>query len=149
MSNQLDPNMPGLFAILAEQIEQERLDYTHPNDLKPDDFKPRVGVMERYRKKCTEPTDIENILKQPLEPSLGPVSSRGIGDVSQTPIKPKNALLRYFEYAHLPQKLQEISKPICELALKMDEVLPEGSEKTTGLRKLLEAKDCFVKANLG
>jgi hypothetical protein len=136
MSNQLDPNMPGLFAIMAETIAQERLDYTHPNDLKP-------GIMERYMEKCGKPTEHEKILKQPLEP----VSS--IGDASQTPIKPQNALLRYFEYSHLPQKLQEISKPICELALKMDEVLPEGSEKTAGLRKLLEAKDCFVRANLG
>ena len=27
-------------------------------------------------------------------------------------------------------------------------VLPEGAEKTAGLRKLLEAKDCFVRARL-
>jgi len=30
----------------------------------------------------------------------------------------------------------------------MDELLPESAEKTTGLRKLLEAKDCFVRAKL-
>ena len=30
----------------------------------------------------------------------------------------------------------------------MDEALPEVPEKTMGLRKLLEAKDCFVRAKL-
>ena len=36
-------------------------------------------------------------------------------------------------------------KPICDLATKMDE-LPDCAEKSAGLRKLLEAKDCFVRA---
>jgi hypothetical protein len=56
--------------------------------------------------------------------------------------------MRYFEYAHLPTRLQAISKPIAELAQKMDETLPDGAEKSAGLRKLLEAKDCFVRSNL-
>lgn len=57
-------------------------------------------------------------------------------------------IMRYFEYAHLPQPLQVVSKPIGELAQKMDEVLPDGAEKSAGLRKLLEAKDCLVRAAL-
>ena len=57
-------------------------------------------------------------------------------------------IMKYFEYAHLPEKLQEISKPFAELAKKMDETLPDGAEKSAGLRKLLEAKDCMVRANL-
>lgn len=59
-----------------------------------------------------------------------------------------NRLMRFFEYEHLPETLQAISKPSCELAKQMDETLAEGAEKTAGLRKLLEAKDCFVRANL-
>jgi hypothetical protein len=59
-----------------------------------------------------------------------------------------NKILNYFKYEHLPPVLKEISKPICELAIEMDERLPEGAEKSAGLRKLLEAKDCFVRANL-
>lgn len=47
---------------------------------------------------------------------------------------------------HLPQKLREVSKPICELAHEMNELLPDGPEKSAGLRKLLEAKDCLVRA---
>lgn len=57
-------------------------------------------------------------------------------------------ILDFFEYSHLPKRLQELSKPICELAQNMDDVLPNGPEKSAGLRKLLEAKDCFVRANL-
>lgn len=57
-------------------------------------------------------------------------------------------ILRYFAYSHLPESLQAISRPIGELAKSMDESLPDGPEKSAGLRKLLEAKDCFVRANL-
>ena len=57
-------------------------------------------------------------------------------------------IMRYFEYDHLPTKLQEFSKPFAELARVMDKILPDGPEKSAGLRKLLEAKDCFVRASL-
>lgn len=63
--------------------------------------------------------------------------------------KPVTPIMRYFKYAHLPQALQDISKPFGELAEKMDETLPDGAEKSAGLRKLLEAKDCAVRAALG
>jgi len=56
--------------------------------------------------------------------------------------------MKYFEYAHLPAALQEISRPIGELAQRFDAALPDGAEKSAGLRKLLEAKDCFVRAKL-
>jgi hypothetical protein len=59
-----------------------------------------------------------------------------------------NRMLRWFEYEHLPTQLQEISAPVAELARQMDAVLPEGPEKAAGLRKLLEAKDCFVRAEI-
>ena len=57
-------------------------------------------------------------------------------------------LLRYFAYAHLPEHLQAISKPVGDLAQQMVDLLPDGPELTTGLRKLLEAKDCLVRAAL-
>ena len=40
------------------------------------------------------------------------------------------------------------SKPIGDLAKAMDDSLPDGPEKSAGLRKLLEAKDCLVRAKL-
>ncbi|WP_258087474.1 hypothetical protein [Xenorhabdus bovienii] len=60
-----------------------------------------------------------------------------------------STIMKYFEYSHLPAHLQEISKPIGDLARLMDESLPNGPEKAAGLRKLLEAKDCLVRAKLG
>lgn len=57
-------------------------------------------------------------------------------------------IMKYFAYEHLPPKLQEVSKPIGELAKQMDDSLPDGAEKSAGLRKLLEAKDCLVRALL-
>jgi hypothetical protein len=57
-------------------------------------------------------------------------------------------IMKYFTYDHLPEKLQAISRPIDELAKQMDEQLPDCAEKSAGLRKLLEAKDCLVRAIL-
>ena len=58
------------------------------------------------------------------------------------------AILRYFEYRQLPPTLQAVSQPFCALAEKMAETLPANPETTMGLRKLLEAKDCCVRAAL-
>jgi hypothetical protein len=57
-------------------------------------------------------------------------------------------IIKYFSYAHLPAQLQEVSRGICDLANEMEKLLPDGPEKSAGLRKLLEAKDCFVRAQL-
>lgn len=55
---------------------------------------------------------------------------------------------KFFEFAHLPAHLQAVSKPVGELAALMETTLPDGPEKSAGMRKLLEAKDCFVRAQL-
>lgn len=57
-------------------------------------------------------------------------------------------LLRYFEFSHLPEHLHGVSGECFGLACTMIALLPDGPELTTGLRKLLEAKDCFVRAAL-
>ena len=56
--------------------------------------------------------------------------------------------IQYFGYKHLPAHLQAVSQPIHDLAHQMEEALPDGPEKSAGMRKLLEAKDCFVRAAL-
>lgn len=56
--------------------------------------------------------------------------------------------IKYFAFAHLPAHLQAVSKPIGELAQQLEADLPDGPEKSAGMRKLLEAKDCFVRAAL-
>ena len=62
--------------------------------------------------------------------------------------EPKESLLQFFEYKHLPEHLQVISKPFGELANHIVETLPRNPERTVALRKLLEAKDCAVRAQL-
>lgn len=60
----------------------------------------------------------------------------------------KNPILQYFEYKHLSENLQKVSKPFHEIAHAMDLSVYDGPEKSAGLRKLLEAKDCMVRAAL-
>jgi len=57
-------------------------------------------------------------------------------------------MLQFFSYTHLPERLQKISMPFCELAENIVDTLPRNPERTTALRKLLEAKDCAVRAEL-
>lgn len=57
-------------------------------------------------------------------------------------------IMQFFKYEHLQEHLQEVSKPAAVLAEEMAKSLPENPELTAGLRKLLEAKDCFVRARL-
>lgn len=60
----------------------------------------------------------------------------------------KEYLLQFFVWGHLPADLQGISRPFAELAEKLIQTLPRNPERTTALRKLLEAKDCAVRAAL-
>lgn len=57
-------------------------------------------------------------------------------------------LLQFFKYDHLPAELQEISRPFGELAQLMADKLPFNPQTPTCLQKLLEAKDCAVRAYL-
>jgi hypothetical protein len=57
------------------------------------------------------------------------------------------SLLKFFAYEHIPPHLQQVSKPIGDLAHQCAEAF-EGPELAAGLRKLLEAKDCMVRAAL-
>jgi hypothetical protein len=56
--------------------------------------------------------------------------------------------IQYFNYEHLGEFAPAISKPIHDLAHWVENNLPDGPEKSAGMRKLLEAKDCFVRASL-
>src|SRR5688572_17138395 len=55
-------------------------------------------------------------------------------------------IMENFSYTHLPEALQEASKPFAELALWMVQNLPANNERYFGLRKLLESKDCAVRS---
>lgn len=55
-------------------------------------------------------------------------------------------IMQFFEYAHLPEKMAEVSKPFCDLAKHVVDTLPRNAERTVALRKLLEGKDAAVRA---
>jgi len=57
-------------------------------------------------------------------------------------------ILQFFKFAHLPEKLQTVSRPFCEMADNIVTNLPRNSERSVALRKLLEAKDAAVRASI-
>jgi len=57
-------------------------------------------------------------------------------------------VLQFFAYEHLPSHLQEVSARFGKLAQVLAAELPKNPESTEALRKLLEAKDCAVRAVL-
>lgn len=56
-------------------------------------------------------------------------------------------IMQFFEWQHLSPELASVSRPFCDLAVEVLQ-LPRNPERTTALRKLLEAKDCAVRAAL-
>jgi hypothetical protein len=59
---------------------------------------------------------------------------------------PNEPMLQFFGWQHLPAHLQEVSKPFGDLAINIVMTIERNPERTVALRKLLEAKDCAVRA---
>lgn len=57
-------------------------------------------------------------------------------------------ILRYFAWTHLPESLRQTSAPFGYLAETMIALLPDSPELTETLRKLVESKDCAVRATV-
>lgn len=57
-------------------------------------------------------------------------------------------MLQFFAYGHLRIELLQVSKPFHEMAVWIVDNLPRNPERTAALRKLLEAKDCAVRARI-
>ncbi|MDQ2874397.1 MAG: hypothetical protein M3Y33_06170, partial [Actinomycetota bacterium] len=56
-------------------------------------------------------------------------------------------LARWFNGDHIPDGIpKNVSGSCAGLAWDIIHQVPDGPELTAGLRKLLEAKDCFVRA---
>lgn len=83
----------------------------------------------------------------PGPPTPAMRDSRTMGPILPKVAPAEEPIMRYFEYDHLPAYLQEVSQPFKTLADFMM-TLPRCAERTAGLRKLLEAKDCAVRAAL-
>jgi hypothetical protein len=61
---------------------------------------------------------------------------------------PQDRMMQFFDYKHLPPHLAAVSQQFNNLATEIVNTLPQNAERTTALRKLLEAKDCAVRAVL-
>jgi len=60
-----------------------------------------------------------------------------------------NPIMKYFGYAESPSlPSQEINKIFGDLARHLDHMIPDNQEKSAGFRKLIEARDCMVRARL-
>jgi hypothetical protein len=57
-------------------------------------------------------------------------------------------ILKWFSYEHLPLALQNASRPFAELAGEISQQYAPSAERSTVLRKLLEAKDAAVRAHI-
>lgn len=58
----------------------------------------------------------------------------------------EDRMTKWFNYEHLPEPLQAVSRPFGELARWIVDMVQPGPERTVALRKLLEAKDAAVRA---
>jgi hypothetical protein len=57
-------------------------------------------------------------------------------------------MLPFFRFSHLPDGLKGTSMQFANLAITMVTTIPQNAERTVALRKLLESKDCAVRALL-
>lgn len=56
--------------------------------------------------------------------------------------------LNFFECAHLPEPLFTVSNTVRTVAHEMVSTIADDAQLALGLQKLIEAKDCFVRAKL-
>src|SRR4029077_6835003 len=87
-----------------------------------------------------------------LHSKVGGNGQKSKGDLVMSETRKKvgfgDSLLQFFAYEPLPHELQEVSRPFAVLARVVAETLPRNPERTTALRKLMEAMDCAVRARL-
>ena len=60
----------------------------------------------------------------------------------------QDPILQYFHYSHLSPVLKEQAEPFARHARHIIDTVPRSAERSAGLRKLLEAKDCIVRSML-
>jgi hypothetical protein len=111
-----------------------------------DDKEMRQYDQNRAQAGATMARTIQPPLRQQLEGAEAPLSAFA-GGFTDEQLK-LDPVLRYFHYAHLPPMLQPTSAIFCRAARYVVEALPRNAERTVALRKLLEAKDAAVRANV-
>lgn len=61
----------------------------------------------------------------------------------------QSTILQFFAYEDVNTHLRELTDEFYYMAQYLDRILPTSAEKSVTLRKLLESKDCAVRASLG
>ena len=56
--------------------------------------------------------------------------------------------LRFFRYEHMPPNLQPVAAAFYQTASWVVDEIPSSAERSAGLRKLLEARDCAIRATV-
>ena len=133
----------------------ETLAFTKPSDPMPRFYIRENNSQERFLGELDEYPTVDKlrslhgagryIVSQPNGISE---SNRTCIDVPETLVftTPSDPMLQFFKYQQLPEHLQKISIPFCLMAENVVNTLPRNPERTACLRKLLEAKDCAVRA---
>lgn len=117
--------------------------------VRPENVERPIEDVSQPPDKWTHPAEAEQHETKRPEKPMPPTDI--ISDEAKDYVYKKYPILQYFKYAHLPEHLQTISKPFGDLAWSMCVSLAGSNnpaEVAEGLRKLLEAKDCFVRAAL-
>lgn len=104
----------------------------------------RGEVFAMLRRACAlgawpPPVDARHLAQWLLDHTTGEAKEE---DLMQEP------MLQFFAYSHLPEELRRVSAPFGDLARALVETLPRNPERSAALRKLLEAKDCAVRASI-
>jgi hypothetical protein len=90
-------------------------------------------MTERPRDPLEEEITAEVVQRPEMPPPAGPQAS---------------GLMQFFLYGHLPAHLQEVSAPFSSLAWHIVTTLPDNGQRDAALVKLIEAKDCAVRARV-
>jgi hypothetical protein len=104
-------------------------------------------ITEREFREIMNKSDIQRERKPVLHPAPEGGIYQSPSEFTEEEIK-ADQILQFFHYSHLPEKLQSRSKPFCEMARNIIDTTPRNAERSTALRKLLEAKDCAIRAGL-
>lgn len=80
------------------------------------------------------------------EQPMTDTTSGNFGDFGRFGTAPVEPMLQFFNYEHLPRDLAAVSEQFARLAHHIVDTVPRNPERTVALRKLLEAKDCAVRA---
>lgn len=120
-----------------------------PDDERRCMFRGKAGRCQRakvhgYGDRCSKPEHRE----EKTMPTKADKGSTPNPLPSAPPAGAEERMLRYFTFEHLPMHLQDVSAPFFFLATDICNALPSSPERTVCLRKLLEAKDCAVRAKI-